>query len=146
MNKHIKYLKYIIRHKFWVAYYCFKEGLILRGLLHDLSKFLPGEWFPYVNYFYGKPDEEKFNIAWLRHQRCCNKHHWQWWILMQDEGITIVIKMPKRYALEMICDWRGAGRAQGHGDDIKEWYDKNKDKMKLHPETRSFVEKKLKSL
>lgn len=28
-----------LRHKFWVAYYCFQLGLYKQGILHDLSKF-----------------------------------------------------------------------------------------------------------
>jgi len=94
VTKHIKYAKYVIRHKFFVMLECFKHGLIYRGLKHDISKFLPGEWFPYVEFFYGtkakqvrdetgyyKPTDtgnKAFDFAWLLHQKR-NDHHWQWW-------------------------------------------------------------------
>lgn len=48
--------------------------------------------------------------------------------------------MPEKYLREMIADWIGAGRAQGHGDDVEGWYAKNKENMVLHPETRARLE------
>jgi len=51
--KYLKYLKYILKHKWYVMIECFKNGLIWRGLMHDLSKFLPSEFIPYANFFYG---------------------------------------------------------------------------------------------
>ena len=53
--KYIKYLRYLIIHKFWVFIYCCQYGLYWRGIIHDLSKFLPSEFIPYANYFYNKP-------------------------------------------------------------------------------------------
>lgn len=35
----LRHLRRILRHKFWVAYYCFQLGLYKQGILHDLSKF-----------------------------------------------------------------------------------------------------------
>lgn len=125
--------------------------------MHDLSKFLPCEWFPYVRRFYG-PDkrakqvaraktgyfhmpEEKdpFNYAWLHHIHR-NSHHWQSWLLCQDEDADLVLEMSFADVVEMVCDWRGAGRAQGHGDDLVSWYKAHEEKMKLHPSTRRAVE------
>jgi len=158
MIKHFKYLKYVFRHKFWVAYYCFKEKLFYRGITHDLSKFLPSEWFPYANYFYGKKTKKirdntdyykpydtgdnKFDFAWLLHQKR-NDHHWQWWILPKDDGGFRAMPMTEIAIKEMICDWRGAGRAQGYGDNTIEWYKKNKDKMIFYPKTKKYLENKL---
>lgn len=152
-------MSYILRHKFWVAYYCFKEKLFFQGIFHDISKFSPDEWFPYTNYFFGKKGEEarakrkaaggyykpyatgdaKFDLAWLKHQKR-NKHHWQWWVLPEDDGGMFAMPMPLKYILEMICDWRGAGRAQGYGENTPEWYKKTKNKMILHSYTRILVE------
>jgi hypothetical protein len=103
---YLKYLKSVLRHKWFVFIEACKLGVPLLGLLHDLSKFLPDEFIPYARYFYGeypvreskeyyiarnnnvflltKEDVERaFNLAWLKHQRR-NKHHWQWWFLMND--------------------------------------------------------------
>lgn len=60
MKRHFAYLKYVLRHKYFV----FREGLklgvpILSLILHDWDKFLPDEWFPYARTFYapdGAPD------------------------------------------------------------------------------------------
>jgi len=102
--KHFKYLSYVLRHKWFVFVECCKVGIIWRGMMHDLSKFLPSEWIPYTRYFYGSyPDwskmasgekehyfgltkegiERDFDFAWLLHQKR-NKHHWQWWLLQND--------------------------------------------------------------
>lgn len=149
---HLKYLWYIIRHKWFVLVEAVKLGIPWLGLVHDWSKFLPDEWFPYARYFYGpqperdpvgysyKPgDAPAFDLAWLRHIHR-NKHHWQWWILREDDGGTKVLPMPDRYRREMLADWRGTGRAQGYGDNTLEWYIKNKHKMQLHSKTRNWIE------
>ena len=58
MNKYFKYFHYIIRHKWFVFLECYKEGIIWRGITHDLSKFLPSEFFPYANHFYGEKNSD----------------------------------------------------------------------------------------
>jgi hypothetical protein len=158
--KHLKYLSYVIRHKWFVFLECCKLGIPYLGIIHDISKFKPSEWFPYTEYFYGNNEgikkgrdetgyyqagdtiDEKFNYAWLLHQKR-NKHHWQWWVLPMDDGSTKIFDMPLIYKKEMMADWFGAGRAQGTPN-TKAWYKKNRDKMKLHPKTREWVEKVLK--
>lgn len=155
MKKHWLYLKYVIRHKWFVFLACLgtrNPRLILRGTIHDWTKFLPYEWFPYVNFFYGKPRSEAgkgymhqvkeedydFNKAWNHHQKK-NDHHWQWWILQKEDGTVFALPMSPIARAEMLADWRGAGRAQGN---LKtwEWWEANKDNIFLHPETREWVE------
>ncbi len=164
MNRYMMYLKYVIRHRWFVTIECFKTGLIWRGLLHDLSKFRPSEFIPYARFFYDTDGSKKtvreksgyykptdtgnaaFDYAWLLHQKR-NKHHWQWWILPEDEGGVKLIEMPCIYIREMICDWLGAGRAQGAEDwrNPRRWYEINKGKMQLHPHTRFILESSLRS-
>ena len=118
MLKHIKYLKYVLRHKWYVFIECINLGIPLRGFMHDMSKFFPSEWFPYANFFYGKSRpvqkgfeiknthdaaEEAFDTAWLKHIHH-NPHHWQYWILRQDDGGTKEIQMSYNYVLEMVAD------------------------------------------
>ena len=160
--KYLKYLHYIVRHKWYVMYECFKKGLIWRGLLHDLSKFYPSEFVPYANYFYGNKSDIKkgrnstgyykptdtgdvaFDFAWLLHQKR-NRHHWQWWILPEDDGGVKIMEMQEVYRTEMLCDWIGAGKAQGHfspKDDYlqetRNWWNANNHKMQLHPKIREY--------
>lgn len=154
-RKYINYLKYVLIHKYHVMTECFSEGLYWQGIMHDMSKFLPSELIPYVNRFYGndiekKESKEDFDFAWLLHQKR-NPHHWQFWILLKDECKTKIFPMPKKYIEEMICDWIGSGKAQGFKSpkddkyfETRNWYNKNKDKMRLHAETRFVIEDKIK--
>jgi hypothetical protein len=155
-----KYAWYVLRHKWFVFVECCRCGIVWRGIKHDASKLLPSEWFPYMRFFYGpkgepvqrrdktgyyKPEktgDEAFDFAWLHHQKR-NDHHWQWWICPQDDGGFRVHEMSDGARREMLADWRGAGRAQGYGDNTAAWYAKNKDKMILGSETRAWVEAEL---
>jgi hypothetical protein len=52
--RHLRYLSYVLRHKWWVLVAGLKVGAPLwRLLIHDWSKFTPAEWGPYVATFYG---------------------------------------------------------------------------------------------
>lgn len=159
MRKHWRYLLYIVRHKWFV----FVAGLrvkapLWRLVIHDWSKFTPGEWFPYVEYFYGeKPRLQKeewddyrywtqahkyyaaFDRAWLHHQHA-NPHHWQHWVLRNDDGIVKTLPMPAPLVREMVADWMGAGRAITGKWEALDWYLKNCHKMLLHDESRAYAE------
>lgn len=160
--KHLKYLRYVLRHKWYTFIECCKLGVPLLGLLHDLSKFSWSEWSPYVEYFYGKrysdhdlklaaslgvfvkSDAEleyDFNVAWNHHQKR-NKHHWQYWVLREDEGYMVVLPMPDQYRREMLADWKGAGKALGKPD-TRTWYLKNRNLILLHVDTRQWIEAQL---
>ena len=139
-----------MRHKWFVFVEGIKLGVPLHLLIfHDMSKFRPFEWFAYARTFYKpdgtgqyKPKGTRFDVAWLYHIHR-NKHHWQYWILVWDRGNDECFPMPKRYLKEMLADWKGAGRAQNNPDDTATWYNKNKKNIKLHPETRKWLEVKL---
>ena len=49
--KFFKHLKTVLKHKFYVGYYCFLFGIPIQGILHDLSKFSPVEFFESVKYY-----------------------------------------------------------------------------------------------
>jgi hypothetical protein len=109
---------------------------------HDNSKFDDEEFIPYAEYFYGeKTDEveEDFNYAWNHHQKN-NPHHWQYWVLINDEDGTKCLDMPLNYMVEMICDWWAFSWNKGNLYEIFDWYKKNKKKMMLSDTTRVFVE------
>lgn len=140
MKKYWQYASYIIRHKWFVFVAGGWFGLSLwRRLTHDLSKLLPSEWFPYMNYFYAKGDVRPFDIAWLKHQHR-NAHHWQHWILREDNGNSCAMIIPDEYIREMVADWAGAGRAITGKWEVKEWYTANKDKMFLSPDTEEMID------
>lgn len=150
MGAHFRYLSYVVRHKWFVLVAGLKTGAPLwRLIIHDWSKFLPCEWFPYVRKFYGPKHpphssewwkvREEFDRAWLHHQHA-NAHHWQHWVLREDDGATKVLPMPERLVREMVADWAGAGRAITGRWDIFPWYTRTKAERLLHPETLGEVE------
>lgn len=157
VKAHLLYAKYVLRHKWFVFQAACKLGIPWLGIIHDWSKLLPSEWAAYVNFFYGKEAKARrdetgyykptdtgdsaFDFAWLLHQKR-NKHHWQWWILPEDDGRFKALEMPVRYRKEMLADWRGAGRAQGKPDTLV-WYVLNKHKMLLGYKTRFWIERQL---
>jgi len=152
LKPHLCYLWYVLRHKWCVLLECWYLGIRWRGIIHDWSKFMPCEWFPHVQHFYGpepiRRDEtgyykptgvsEEFDRAWLHHIHS-SPHHWQHWHLVQDESEDKILSMPVNCILEMVADWRGAGRAQGTPDTLA-WYRKHRQKMQLHPDSRVWVE------
>jgi len=143
--KTLKYLRYIIIHKYWVFKYCLKYGLVWRGLVHDLSKLLPSEFPMYRDYFYDRETmdtKKKFNYAWNKHQKR-NLHHWQAWLLFLDDGGIERLNMPLKYRKEMIADWRGASMAIRGFDDTLNWYNKNRCHMEFSPETQKWVENEI---
>lgn len=106
MRRYIAYLRYVLRHK-WFVFQAGRElGVPLFNLiLHDWDKFLPFMFLAYARYFY-HPDgtskrehttkeEKDFLVAWFMHQRR-NRHHWQWYLVddfntpARDRGILVM--------------------------------------------------------
>lgn len=115
------------------------------GFAHDASKSKIDEYWAYDEYFYGGNKSysvvQDFNKAWLLHIHR-NPHHWQYWILINDnpqEG-EILIEMPYNYIVEMICDWWAFSWAKGNLNEIFPWYEERKNYIKLHPNSRKTVE------
>ena len=48
-----RHFKKVCTHKHWVFYYCCKVGIPFQGLVHDLSKFSPTEFWESVKYYQG---------------------------------------------------------------------------------------------
>lgn len=102
-------------HKFWVFYYCCKLGIPMRGIVHDLSKFSPVEFFEGVTYYTG--DTSPINTAKdmkgysdaLMHHKGRNKHHYLFWMDRFNNG-GYNLMMPFKYALEQIADFMAAGK------------------------------------
>jgi hypothetical protein len=149
IKPHLQYASYVARHKWFV----FRAGLQTRAPLwrlaiHDWSKLSVGEWSPYVHSFYGPGDRklkainDAFDAAWLHHQHR-NPHHWQHWLLQEDDGVLKVLEMPEKFVREMVADWMGAGRAITGKWDTVGWYEKNCHKIKLAPKTRELTEQLL---
>lgn len=156
---YLKYIWYLLRHKYYVLIECWNKGLFWLGIIHDWSKFRPSEFIPYARYFYGYYGYKfnggfiwefrkhwgiihDYNYAWLLHQKR-NKHHWQYWVLIMDEDKDINLLMPAKYTIEMLCDWRGAGIAITGTDNTSEWYRAHKNKIRLNSTVRNYIEANL---
>ncbi len=161
MNKHLKYGSYVIRHKWFVFLECCKLGIPWLGIVHDLSKFRPSEWFPYADHFYGpqgtktggihtgrnatgyyrptNTGDAAFDFALHLHLGR-NRHHWQWWTQADETEGVVTLVMSHDRRLEMLADFRGASRAQGSRSTVAQWYIANGKKMQLHQITRNWLE------
>lgn len=123
--------------------YWSQNGNWLTTFQHDWSKSSPEEYNAYDAYFYGRNKSyqvmQDFNIAWLHHIHN-NPHHWQHWVLINDDDGMVCIPMPIDYIIEMICDWWSFSWKNGNLNGIFDWYAEHKDNMKLHKDTKNKVE------
>lgn len=140
-----KLLRRIIIHKFWVAYYCFQLGLYWQGITHDLSKFSLTEIKGALKYW----NDSKSSLAYEKelngysktflHHRGRNPHHYEYWIHSLDEG-GIPAEMPRKYVLELICDYLAACKTYGECPRNEYlWWKKASPKMKMHENTKTFI-------
>lgn len=111
---------------------------------HDYSKNEVDEYEAYDTYFYGRNRSYQvvrdFNYAWLNHIHR-NPHHWQHWVLMNDEaneGI-VALDMPYNYILEMICDWWSFSWKTENLREIFGWWYEHADYIKISEGTRKIV-------
>lgn len=150
MSKEDEYRKYLFNHIRGVkkAYDWIKENIpdyaidIPDIYLHDNSKFISEEFNAYADYFYGDKTNdvvESFGYAWNHHQKN-NPHHWQYWVLINDEDGIQCLDMPLEYIIEMICDWWSFSWVKGDLEEIFNWYRKHKKNMMLSDSTRDTVE------
>ena len=140
-----KLIKRILTHKFWVAYYCFQIGLYWQGIIHDWSKFSWTEFSRSVKYWDDNisslANEVKINgySETFLHHRGRNPHHYEYWIHSLDDG-GIPAEMPRKYVLELICDYLAACKTYG-GNPRNEidWWNKCSTSLKIHENTKSYI-------
>lgn len=142
----------ITRHKYEVFKNCARCGIPIQGLLHDMSKYSPTEFFESViNYQEGKrsPNESAretkgYSAAWIHHMGR-NKHHFEYWKDYATDGDRKLtpVKMPINYVVEMFCDRVAAskiynGLAYKDTDPI-DYFKKGKKRRQIHPETERLL-------
>ena len=143
-----KHFKLITKHKYYVFKNCCYAGIPLQGILHDLSKYSPTEFLESVKNYSGDrspidnlKDKGEISMTWLHH-RGRNKHHWEYWIDNLSDGPDALL-MPEKYAIEMLCDFLGAGQAyMGKNWTMSspyEWWQTKKDHCLMHPATKMFI-------
>ena len=79
----IRHFITITKHRNEVVRLCFKAGIGLQGLFHDLSKYSPTEFIPGAKYYTGKESPNNgerrdtgMSLAWMHHKGR-NKHHFE---------------------------------------------------------------------
>lgn len=143
-----RHLRKIQTHRKWVRHYCFALGLYWQGLVHDLSKYSPVEFWESVKYYQGTSspiDAAKkdmgYSMAWLHH-RGRNFHHYENWMDNFDKGGMPLI-MPYKYFAEMVCDYLAAARAyQGENFSFaaeREWWDKKKEQCAMAEDNKRML-------
>ena len=109
---------------------------------HDASKYDEEEFDAYCNYFYPTDDcpkdEVEFDYAWLHHQKV-NPHHWQYWVLIRDEGEIVPMDMPVSEIVNALCDWHSFSR-RDPSSTAYTWYMKNRSKMILSDNTKKIID------
>ncbi|MBR0084966.1 MAG: catalase [Lachnospiraceae bacterium] len=153
MNKLKGHFMTITEHKLIVMKYCFRMGLFKQGLLHDLSKYSPAEFIAGVKYFQGdrspnaaQREEKGYSAAWMHHKGR-NKHHYEYWhdIGPDRSKGEVPVKMPIKYVAEMFADRIAACRTyekEKYTDaSPAAYYERTKNYIKIHPQTRALLEK-----
>ena len=144
-----KHFKTVCKHKQVVFRECWACGIGWQGIVHDLSKFTRTEFSPSAKYFQGnrspieaEKDDCGYSFAWLHHKGC-NPHHWEYWIDFGNHGQIIADRIPKKYVVEMLCDWIGAGKVYAKGkwtqSDPLDYYNKVRAGRYFHPETEQVI-------
>ena len=130
---------------------CFKVGLYRQGLLHDMSKYSPAEFWVGCRYFQGnrspnnaEREEKGYSSAWLHHKGR-NRHHFEYWSDYVPGGPGLVpVPMPQKYLCEMVCDRIAAsktylGKAYTDGAPLA-YFERRRDRIRMHPDTAKQLE------
>ena len=153
----LAHFKTITKHRHLVCKYCFRLGLYRQGLLHDLSKYSPAEFWRGAKYYQGtrspndaERKETGVTLAWLHHKGR-NKHHLEYWIDYNvDRSASpsmMGYKMPVKYVAEMFCDRIAACKVYMKDEYTDSaaynYFMKSKYRLLIHPETSDEIEKML---
>lgn len=154
MSKNLKnffnHLRLVHTHRKYVRQMCFKMGIPIRGLLHDLSKYSIKE-LSICKYYNGKQSPHEvarkelgYSPSWMAH-KAKNKHHWEYWTDNDSDANFYPVKIPYKYVIESFCDMVGASKAYMKENFTKEspkqYFDRQKDKRLYHSETKELLER-----
>ena len=142
----IKHFQTITAHRHLVMKNCFRVGLYGQGLLHDLSKYAPAEFWRGARYWQGsrspnaaEREDIGYSVAWMHHKGR-NKHHYEYWTdLDQTTRRYEAVPMPTRYLVESVMDRIAAsriylGEAYNDGSALA-YLDRAQESPLLHPTT-----------
>lgn len=141
----------ITKHRHCVIANCFRAGIPIQGLLHDLSKYSPTEFREGIMYYQGTRspnegarEENGYSLAWMHHKGR-NKHHFEYWTdYSKVSHMPEPVPMPYKYVAEMFCDRVAASKIyQGSKYTDKsalEYYTDRRKMRRIHPQTAAELE------
>ena len=159
-----RHLRTITKHRHLVFQHCRRCGLFWQGLVHDLSKFSPAEFWVGARYYQGNRspnDAERqatgASSSWMHHKGR-NKHHYEYWTdyqkrpdyeywtdynMGETEPKYCPVPMPNKYIIEMFCD-RVAACEIYHKNDFDRsqplaYFDRCRTDKLMHPETAKKI-------
>ena len=139
--------------------YCFRVGLYKQGLLHDLSKYTPTEFWVGARYYQGtrspnnaEIEAKGYSSSWLHHKGR-NKHHYEYWVDHAPKGEAAgwsQVPMPVNYVVEMLMD-RIAACQVYQGEQYTDqapliYFQKSRDSVLMHPDTAELLENLMRML
>lgn len=143
----IAHFKTITKHKLLVMKFCFSVGLYKQGILHDLSKYSPAEFWIGAKYYQGNQSpnnaerlDKGCSTAWLHHKGR-NKHHFEYWTDLHLDTLQYgPIPMPTKFMVEMCMDRIAAckvyrGKDYHDGSALEYLERRGCDNHLMHPET-----------
>lgn len=146
----LKHFIKITHHRHMVIKLCFKCGIGIQGLKHDLSKYSWTEFKIGMKYYTGthSPNAEEirekgYSTAWLHHSGR-NKHHFEYWTFHQAKSDNYsYVKMPINYVKEMFCDRIAATKnykgKEYKPSDVLEYLAYTNDEKVMHKETMALL-------
>ncbi len=156
--KWLEHFQTVRHHRALVRAYCFRVGLYWQGLVHDLSKYSPTEFFVGAKYFQGnrspnnaEREAKGYSASWLHHKGR-NKHHFEYWIDydFKDGKVLGGMEMPVRYVVEMFMDRIAACRVYQKEAYTQasawEYHKKSRHYHVIHPKSMAILEELLQLL
>ena len=142
----------ITRHRHAVIYHAFKAGIPVRGLLHDLSKYMPIEFFTGGMYYTdgskspneGERQDYGYSKAWMHHKGR-NRHHFEYWTDYNPQTKKVEpVEMPIKFVKEMFCDRVAASKIYQKDNYTDahpiEYFRRGRDRRFIHPKTSALIE------
>lgn len=158
IEKTARHFLLVSKHRWIVFKLAVKAGIPYRGLVHDLSKFSPTEFYESIKYYNGDKsplhlcrDDIGYSKAWLHHKGR-NKHHFEYWEDMSKQHGRYGVFPPYKYIVEAVCDKISAGMTyQKDKWTQKEPYNywtniESKAPVEKHPGTLEFMDIVLKKI
>lgn len=137
----------ITKHRWIVFKLSLRVGIPWRGLVHDLSKYSPTEFWESAKYYQGDRspilacvEDKGYSEARIHHVGR-NKHHPQYWY---DEFSSIKEPIiPYKYVAEMICDQIAASKTYKKKNwtnaSTLEYWQKTEPKTHLNPKIKNML-------